>query len=127
MFPQLLVKNLQFEDGKMIPASKYFSSGEESRVELTDDELKVAEEIRVSFLQEKTQSSSLQRLSTHAPLLWLRTSGSASSAMSPSSRTTQTFSSRELHPWTWSGEDVLSRDVWSGAEGLGLCPGWWRR
>ncbi|XP_070784753.1 mitochondrial 10-formyltetrahydrofolate dehydrogenase [Enoplosus armatus] len=42
----LLVKNLQFEDGKMIPASKYFSSGESSSVELTDDERKMAEEIR---------------------------------------------------------------------------------
>lgn len=46
--PQLLVKNLQFEDGKMIPASKYFSSGESSSVELTDDEKKMAEEIRAS-------------------------------------------------------------------------------
>ncbi|KAE8281572.1 Mitochondrial 10-formyltetrahydrofolate dehydrogenase [Larimichthys crocea] len=42
----LLVKNLQFEDGKMIPASKYFSAGESSSVELTDDEKKMAEEIR---------------------------------------------------------------------------------
>ncbi|XP_035529121.1 mitochondrial 10-formyltetrahydrofolate dehydrogenase [Morone saxatilis] len=42
----LLVKNLQFEDGKMIPASKYFSSGESSSVELTDDEKKMAAEIR---------------------------------------------------------------------------------
>ncbi|KAM9335021.1 mitochondrial 10-formyltetrahydrofolate dehydrogenase [Symphorus nematophorus] len=42
----LLVKNLQFEDGKMIPASKYFSSGESSSVELTDDEKKMADEIR---------------------------------------------------------------------------------
>ncbi|XP_076578540.1 mitochondrial 10-formyltetrahydrofolate dehydrogenase [Chaetodon auriga] len=42
----LLVKNLQFEDGKMIPASKYFSSGESSSVELTDDEKKMAGEIR---------------------------------------------------------------------------------
>ncbi|KAM6896473.1 mitochondrial 10-formyltetrahydrofolate dehydrogenase [Lycodopsis pacificus] len=42
----LLVKNLQFEDGKMITASKYFSSGESSSVELTDDEKKMAEEIR---------------------------------------------------------------------------------
>ncbi|KAL2102738.1 hypothetical protein ACEWY4_001906 [Coilia grayii] len=40
------VKNLQFEDGKMIPASKYFSSGESSSVELTDEEKKMAEEIR---------------------------------------------------------------------------------
>uniref|UniRef100_A0A3Q3QUJ4 10-formyltetrahydrofolate dehydrogenase n=1 Tax=Monopterus albus TaxID=43700 RepID=A0A3Q3QUJ4_MONAL len=42
----LLVKSLQFEDGKMIPASKYFSSGETSSVELTDDEKKMAKEIR---------------------------------------------------------------------------------
>lgn len=46
--PQLLVKNLQFEDGKMIPASKYFSSGESSSVELTEDEKKMAAEIRAS-------------------------------------------------------------------------------
>lgn len=45
---QLLVKNLQSEDGKMIPASKYFSSGESSSVELTDDEKKMAEEIKAS-------------------------------------------------------------------------------
>uniref|UniRef100_A0A4W6ENK1 10-formyltetrahydrofolate dehydrogenase n=1 Tax=Lates calcarifer TaxID=8187 RepID=A0A4W6ENK1_LATCA len=43
---QLLVKNLQFEDGKMIPASKYFSSGESTSLDLTDDEKKMAEEIR---------------------------------------------------------------------------------
>ncbi|KAJ8249986.1 hypothetical protein COCON_G00232020 [Conger conger] len=42
----LLVKNLQFEDGKMIPASKYFSTGETASVELTDEEKKMAEEIR---------------------------------------------------------------------------------
>uniref|UniRef100_A0A2I4CPS7 10-formyltetrahydrofolate dehydrogenase n=1 Tax=Austrofundulus limnaeus TaxID=52670 RepID=A0A2I4CPS7_AUSLI len=42
----LLIKNLQFEDGKMIPASKYFSSGESSSVELDDEEKKMAEEIR---------------------------------------------------------------------------------
>uniref|UniRef100_A0A3P8UVX9 10-formyltetrahydrofolate dehydrogenase n=2 Tax=Cynoglossus semilaevis TaxID=244447 RepID=A0A3P8UVX9_CYNSE len=42
----LLVKSLQFEDGKMIPASKYFDSGESSTVELTDEEKKMAEEIR---------------------------------------------------------------------------------
>ncbi|XP_076023577.1 mitochondrial 10-formyltetrahydrofolate dehydrogenase-like [Genypterus blacodes] len=43
----LQVKNLQFEDGKMIAASKFFSSGESSSVELTDEEKKVAEEIRI--------------------------------------------------------------------------------
>lgn len=44
------MKNLQFEDGKMIPASKYFSSGESSSVELTDDEKKMAEEIKARNL-----------------------------------------------------------------------------
>lgn len=44
------MKNLQFEDGKMIAASKYFSSGESSSVELTDDEKKMAEEIKASNL-----------------------------------------------------------------------------
>uniref|UniRef100_D3ZTP0 10-formyltetrahydrofolate dehydrogenase n=1 Tax=Rattus norvegicus TaxID=10116 RepID=D3ZTP0_RAT len=43
----LMVRNLQFEDGKMIPASQYFSSGETSVVELTAEELKVAETIKV--------------------------------------------------------------------------------
>lgn len=43
-----MVRNLQFEDGKMIPASQYFSSGETSVVELTAEELKVAETIKVS-------------------------------------------------------------------------------
>ncbi|XP_078399224.1 cytosolic 10-formyltetrahydrofolate dehydrogenase [Cetorhinus maximus] len=43
----LLVKNLQFEDGKMIPASKYFSSSESSSLELTEEEKEVKEEVRV--------------------------------------------------------------------------------
>uniref|UniRef100_A0A672NSB9 10-formyltetrahydrofolate dehydrogenase n=1 Tax=Sinocyclocheilus grahami TaxID=75366 RepID=A0A672NSB9_SINGR len=42
----LQVKNLQFEDRKMIPASKYFSSDEAASLDLTDDEKKMAEEIR---------------------------------------------------------------------------------
>ncbi|XP_036156147.1 mitochondrial 10-formyltetrahydrofolate dehydrogenase isoform X3 [Myotis myotis] len=44
---QLMVRNLQFEDGKMIPASQYFSAGETSVVELTAEEMKVAETIKV--------------------------------------------------------------------------------
>lgn len=44
---QVLVKNLQFEDGKMIPASKYFSADETTAVELTEEEKKIAEDIRV--------------------------------------------------------------------------------
>ncbi|XP_012978827.1 mitochondrial 10-formyltetrahydrofolate dehydrogenase isoform X3 [Mesocricetus auratus] len=43
----LMVRNLQFEDGKMIPASEYFSSGDTSVVELTAEEKKVAESIKV--------------------------------------------------------------------------------
>ncbi|KAG7270677.1 hypothetical protein CRUP_030404 [Coryphaenoides rupestris] len=42
----LVVKSLQFEDGKMIPASKYFSSGESSSLELTPEEQAMAQEIR---------------------------------------------------------------------------------
>uniref|UniRef100_UPI00398E9FB9 cytosolic 10-formyltetrahydrofolate dehydrogenase-like n=1 Tax=Pristiophorus japonicus TaxID=55135 RepID=UPI00398E9FB9 len=42
----VLVKNVQFEDGKMIPASKYFSSSESSSLELTEEEKKVKEEVR---------------------------------------------------------------------------------
>uniref|UniRef100_A0AAR2L8L5 10-formyltetrahydrofolate dehydrogenase n=1 Tax=Pygocentrus nattereri TaxID=42514 RepID=A0AAR2L8L5_PYGNA len=43
----LQVKSLQFEDGKMIPAAKYFSSGDTTSIELTEEEKKMAEEIRV--------------------------------------------------------------------------------
>ncbi|XP_044535076.1 mitochondrial 10-formyltetrahydrofolate dehydrogenase [Gracilinanus agilis] len=42
----LVVRNIQFEDGRMIPASKYFSMGETRVVELTDEEKKVAQEIK---------------------------------------------------------------------------------
>lgn len=44
-----MVKNLQFEDGRMIPASQYFSAGETSVVELTPDEMKVAGTIKVNM------------------------------------------------------------------------------
>lgn len=42
----LMVRNLQFEDGKMIPASKYFSTGDTVAVELTDEEKTIAEDIK---------------------------------------------------------------------------------
>nr|XP_056703525.1 mitochondrial 10-formyltetrahydrofolate dehydrogenase [Euleptes europaea] len=42
----LLVRNLQFEDGRMIPASKYFSSDEVSAIDLTEEEKKMAEHIK---------------------------------------------------------------------------------
>lgn len=43
----LIVKNLQFEDGKMIAASQYFKAAESSTVELTEEERSFAEEMRV--------------------------------------------------------------------------------
>lgn len=45
--PQLLVKNLQFEDGKMISAAQFFSSGSSAAVELTEEEKSFAEQMRV--------------------------------------------------------------------------------
>lgn len=44
---QLLVKNLQFEDGKMIAASQYFSAGASAAVVLTEEEKTFAEQMRV--------------------------------------------------------------------------------
>uniref|UniRef100_A0A8C7N0J7 10-formyltetrahydrofolate dehydrogenase n=1 Tax=Oncorhynchus kisutch TaxID=8019 RepID=A0A8C7N0J7_ONCKI len=44
----LLVKNLQFEDGKMIAAARYFSSGSCASVELTEEEKAFAEQMRTS-------------------------------------------------------------------------------
>lgn len=44
---QVLVRNLQFQDGKMIPASKYFSADETTTLELTEEEKKMAEDIKV--------------------------------------------------------------------------------
>uniref|UniRef100_A0A669D2N5 10-formyltetrahydrofolate dehydrogenase n=1 Tax=Oreochromis niloticus TaxID=8128 RepID=A0A669D2N5_ORENI len=42
----LLVKNLQFEDGKMIAAAQYFRSGSSAAVELTEEEKTFAEQMR---------------------------------------------------------------------------------
>lgn len=41
------MKNLQFEDGKMISAAQYFSSGSSAAVELTEEEKGFAEQMRV--------------------------------------------------------------------------------
>ncbi|KAK1161498.1 cytosolic 10-formyltetrahydrofolate dehydrogenase-like [Acipenser oxyrinchus oxyrinchus] len=43
----LIVRNLQFEDGKMIAASQYFKAAESTTVELTEEERSFAEEMRV--------------------------------------------------------------------------------
>ncbi|XP_075852069.1 cytosolic 10-formyltetrahydrofolate dehydrogenase [Microcebus murinus] len=45
----LLVKNLQLEDGKMIPASNFFKAAESSALELTESELVTAEAVRSAW------------------------------------------------------------------------------
>lgn len=42
----LLVKNIQLEDGRMIPASRFFSGADSSVLELTEAELVMAETVR---------------------------------------------------------------------------------
>jgi hypothetical protein len=44
---QLLVKNIQLEDGKMMPASQFFKGSASSALELTEEELATAEAVRV--------------------------------------------------------------------------------
>lgn len=44
---QLLVKNIQLEDGKMMPASQFFKGSDSSDLELTEAELAMAEAVRV--------------------------------------------------------------------------------
>lgn len=44
---QLLVKNIQLEDGKMIPASQFFKGSDNSALELTEAEMATAEAVRV--------------------------------------------------------------------------------
>lgn len=47
-FPlQLLVKNIQLEDGKMLPAAHFFKGAASSALELTEEELATAEAVRV--------------------------------------------------------------------------------
>lgn len=45
------MKNLQFEDGKMIAAAQYFSAGDSAAVELTEEEKTFAEQMRVGLLR----------------------------------------------------------------------------
>ena len=44
---QLLVKNIQLEDGKMIPASQFFRGADSTGLELTEEDLVMAEAVRV--------------------------------------------------------------------------------
>ncbi|KAM4721426.1 cytosolic 10-formyltetrahydrofolate dehydrogenase [Rhinophrynus dorsalis] len=45
----LTVKNIKFEDGKMIPASQYFKTSDSTAVQLSDEERAIAEEIRATW------------------------------------------------------------------------------
>uniref|UniRef100_A0A8C5GG23 10-formyltetrahydrofolate dehydrogenase n=1 Tax=Gouania willdenowi TaxID=441366 RepID=A0A8C5GG23_GOUWI len=58
----LLVRSLQFEDGKMIPAGQYFCLGSNAAVELTEDEKKFAEEIRAVWKSILTNVSQIEDL-----------------------------------------------------------------
>lgn len=45
----LVVKNIQFENGKMIPASQYFKSSDSTTLQLSDEEKKISGEIRAAW------------------------------------------------------------------------------
>nr|XP_004671737.1 cytosolic 10-formyltetrahydrofolate dehydrogenase [Jaculus jaculus] len=45
----LLVKNIQLEDGRMLPASQFFKGGSSSALELTEAELATAEAVRSAW------------------------------------------------------------------------------
>ncbi|MEE6502122.1 hypothetical protein FKM82_004417 [Ascaphus truei] len=45
----LMVKNIQFEDGKMIPASQYFKSADSSALQLSEEERAVSQQIRAMW------------------------------------------------------------------------------
>ncbi|KAM5148548.1 cytosolic 10-formyltetrahydrofolate dehydrogenase [Mantella aurantiaca] len=45
----LTVKNIKFEDGKMIPASQYFKSSDSTAIQLSEEEKAIASEIRTAW------------------------------------------------------------------------------
>ncbi|CAO2605892.1 Cytosolic 10-formyltetrahydrofolate dehydrogenase, partial [Lemmus lemmus] len=47
----LLVKNIQLEDGKMMPASQFFKGSASSDLELTEEELATAEAVRSTWMR----------------------------------------------------------------------------
>lgn len=51
---QLLVKSIQLEDGKMIPASQLFRGADSTGLELTEEDLVTAEAVRVRDTCEAT-------------------------------------------------------------------------
>lgn len=73
----MLVKNLQFEDGKMIAAAQYFSAGSSAAVELTEEEKTFAEQMRVGLLLTAGKKKKLIKFPQLKTLFLHRQSGRA--------------------------------------------------
>uniref|UniRef100_A0A8C5Q1N2 10-formyltetrahydrofolate dehydrogenase n=1 Tax=Leptobrachium leishanense TaxID=445787 RepID=A0A8C5Q1N2_9ANUR len=56
----LTVKNLQFEDGKMIPASQYFKSSDSATLQLSEEERTIAQDIRAVWKRILTNVSEIE-------------------------------------------------------------------
>ncbi|KAM4021993.1 cytosolic 10-formyltetrahydrofolate dehydrogenase isoform 1-T4 [Anomaloglossus baeobatrachus] len=56
----LMVKNLQFEDGKMIPASQYFKSSDSTSLQLSPEEQAIADEMRGAWKRILTNVSQIE-------------------------------------------------------------------
>ncbi|XP_053325425.1 cytosolic 10-formyltetrahydrofolate dehydrogenase [Spea bombifrons] len=56
----LTVKNIQFEDGKMIPASQYFKSSDSTTLQLTDEEQALSKELRAVWARILTNVSEVE-------------------------------------------------------------------
>lgn len=68
-----MVKNLQFEDGKMIAAAQYFSAGTSAAVELTEEEKTFAGQMRVGLpLQLPARKITYQLMKCQLKTLFLR-------------------------------------------------------
>ncbi|XP_031755907.1 cytosolic 10-formyltetrahydrofolate dehydrogenase isoform X1 [Xenopus tropicalis] len=57
---KLSVKNIQFEDGKMIPASQYYKTADSAALQLSDEEKKFSEEIRAAWKRILTNVSEIE-------------------------------------------------------------------
>ncbi|XP_063797267.1 cytosolic 10-formyltetrahydrofolate dehydrogenase [Pseudophryne corroboree] len=57
---QFTVKNIKFEDGKMIPASQYFRSSDSASLQLSQEEQAIATEIRAAWKRILTNVSEIE-------------------------------------------------------------------
>ncbi|KAM4652707.1 cytosolic 10-formyltetrahydrofolate dehydrogenase isoform 1-T2 [Discoglossus pictus] len=57
---RLIVKNLKFEDGKMIPASQYFKSSDNAALQLSDEERVMSQEMRALWKRILTNVSEIE-------------------------------------------------------------------